>query len=82
MLRPDWIVPYKQKTDLYLGLNRNIQEARNIVKEANQIITSTTERRELTEKMIQVEVYDGNYEEALKLLKSEKIDCLSSSILF
>ena len=71
MLRPDWRVPYNQKSIVYVKWNRNTQKARIILNEANQMIASTVAQRPLLRMMIILELYDGNYEEALK--KSEAL---------
>ena len=72
MLRPDWNNPYDRKSRIYVKWNMNTQKARTILKEANQIITSTVEQIPLRHEMILLEIYDGNYEEALKYLLLEK----------
>ncbi len=71
-LKPDWISPYYTKSRIYLKWKGNTQKARAILREADQMITSTEERTSLRETMILLELYGGNYLEALKYLRLEK----------
>ena len=68
-LRPDWIALYTGKSHVIVKWEGNTQKARSILNEANQMITSTDDEPRLRRRKIMLDLYDGNYKEALK--KSE-----------
>ncbi len=67
MLSPEWPDPYLEKSLIYVNLTGNTQKARIILREANQMINSNNKQIVLGQMMV-LELYDGNYEEALKYL--------------
>jgi tetratricopeptide (TPR) repeat protein len=71
-LQPDWSEPYSSKSRIYLKWNMDIQKARTILAEADQMITSTDQKTFLRHWMFLLELYDGNYQDALKYLSLEK----------
>ncbi len=81
-LRPDWYDPYFTKSRIYIKWKGNTQKARLILKEANQKITSTIEQTRLRQPMILLELYEGNYEEALKYLSAENFEAFQSQYYF
>ena len=82
MLRPDWGRPYHLKSLIYVKWNGNTRESRKIVKEAEQIITSTVEQIPLKHVLIRLELYDGNYEEAIKYLSLERFEAFQNQAYF
>jgi serine/threonine-protein kinase len=82
MLRPDWVRPYYHKSRYCVKWNGDTREARKIIKKAEQIITSTVEITQLRHMMIRLAIYDGNYEEALKYLTSEKSEVYQDQLYF
>ena len=74
-LAPDWPTPYSQKAWLYLTWEGNTDKAQVVLEEALQSIKSA-EDPEIVNLLVTLDVYDGNYQEALDRLslKSEDID--------
>jgi TolB-like protein/Tfp pilus assembly protein PilF len=72
MLRPDWGTSYYYESLAYVNWNKNIQKARDILTEANQIITSPVEQAQLRRAMFSLELYDGKYEKAIMYLSLDK----------
>jgi TolB-like protein/tetratricopeptide (TPR) repeat protein len=82
MLNPDWYNPYYQKSSLYVKWKQDIQQARAVLKEANQVITSSVDKVLLTYVSILLELYDRNYEEALRYLSLEKSEAFQNQFYF
>jgi len=74
-LRPDMPVAYDRKSGLYLCWQGSTQKARAVLQEALQHI-KLTEDPYTVNLLVNIDVYDGNYQEALDRLslKSEDID--------
>jgi serine/threonine protein kinase/tetratricopeptide (TPR) repeat protein len=74
-LSPDWPIPYAEKAQLYLLWERSTQEARAVLQEALDNVKST-EESSIVNVLVTLDVFDGNYQEALDRLslKSEDID--------
>jgi serine/threonine-protein kinase len=81
-LRPEWGISYYQEALAYVNWNKNIQKARDILKEANQIITSPVEQTQLRYAMFYLALYDGNYEEAIMYLSLEKSEARDDQFNF
>jgi len=81
-LRPDWIAPYYLRAFIDVNLNRNTTNARILLKEINQLSTSTDEQTSLRNTWIRIELYDGNYEEALRYLFLERSEAFKSQFNF
>ncbi|MHC4582878.1 MAG: protein kinase domain-containing protein [Planctomycetota bacterium] len=74
-LRPDWPTPYARKANLYLLWEGKTEKARAVLQEALENIKST-ENFEIIDWLVDIDVFDGNYQEALDRLslKSKDID--------
>jgi serine/threonine-protein kinase len=74
-LRPDWPGSYVGKAKLYLRSEGKTKEARTILEEALQK-TNSIEKIEIEDCLVDIDVYEGYYQEALDRLslKSEDID--------
>ena len=75
LLRPDWDEGYARKAQLYLLWEGKTEKARAVLQEGLEYIKST-ENFEIVNSLVDIDVYDGNYQEALDRLslKSEDID--------
>ena len=80
--RPEWSISYYYKALAYVNWNKNIQKARDIIKEANQIITSPDEQTQLRYAMFSLALYDGNYEEAIMYLSLQKSEARDDQFNF
>ncbi len=77
MLRPDWPKGYNNKAWLYLRWEGSTEKARAVLKEALQNIKSAEDPGiGIANLLVNIDVYDGNYQGALDRLslKSEDID--------
>jgi serine/threonine protein kinase/Flp pilus assembly protein TadD len=74
-LAPDLPGPYDSKAWLYLLWEGNKEKARAVLKEAVQN-TKSGDQSDIVNSLVDIDVYDGNYQEALDRLslKSEDID--------
>jgi len=74
LLRPDWPKGYFRKAQLYLCWEGSTEKARAVLEEALLNIKST-EDAEIVNSLVNIDVYDGHYQEALDRLslKSEYI---------
>ncbi len=74
-LSPDWPIPYARKANLYLLWEGKTEKARAVLQEALENIKST-ENFEIVDWLVDIDVFDGNYQEALDRLslKSKDID--------
>jgi serine/threonine-protein kinase len=81
-LRPDWAEPYYAKADNYVKWNMNTRQARIILEKDSQMFTSTVEQKRLRQEMIRLELFDGNYEEALRYLSLEKSEAFQNQFYF
>jgi serine/threonine-protein kinase len=81
LLRPDWPEGYARKAQLYLRWEGSTEKARKVLAEALQNIKSA-EDAEIVNSLVDIDVFDGNYQEALDRLslKSEDIDNQNSFI--
>jgi tetratricopeptide (TPR) repeat protein len=73
-LAPDWPTPYSGKARLYLTWEGNTDKAQVVLEEALESIKSA--ENPFIDLLVTLDVYDGNYQEALDRLssKSEDID--------
>jgi tetratricopeptide (TPR) repeat protein len=74
-LAPDLARPYICKAQLYLFWEGNIKMARAVTEEALKNIKSPEEYPPTTYWLIELDVYEGNYQEALDRLSSRPEDC-------
>ena len=81
MLSPDWFEPYEFKIHTYLNSKGNTNKARLILEEASQMISST-EAPGFIEIRVLLDIYDGNYQEALKYLSLESFDAFQSQMYY
>jgi TolB-like protein/Tfp pilus assembly protein PilF len=74
-LSPDWPMPYASKAQLYLLWEGKTENARAILQDGLENIKST-EDFEIVDWLIDVDMLDGNYQDALDRLslKSEDVD--------
>ncbi|MHC4507874.1 MAG: protein kinase domain-containing protein [Planctomycetota bacterium] len=74
-LSPDWHVPYARKANLYLLWEGKTEKARAVLQEGLENIKST-ENFEIVDWLVDIDAFDGNYQEALDRLslKSQDID--------
>ncbi|MHC4594730.1 MAG: protein kinase domain-containing protein [Planctomycetota bacterium] len=74
-LSPDWPIPHARKANLYLLWEGKTEKARAVLEEALENIKST-ENFEIVDWLVDIDVFDGNYQEALDRLslKSKDID--------
>ena len=77
-LSPDWPMPYAWKAQLYLLWEGKTEKARAVLHEGLENIKST-ENFEVVDWLVNIDVLDGNYQEALDRLslKSEDVDNLN-----
>jgi len=77
-LSPDWPMPYAWKAQLYLLWEGSTEKARAVLQEGLENIKST-ENFEVVDWLVDIDVLDGNYQEALDRLslKSEDVDNLN-----
>jgi serine/threonine-protein kinase len=74
-LSPDWPDPYSAKVQLYLLWKGSTKKARTVLEEALQNIKSV-EDSDIVNRLVNIDVFDGNYQGALDRLslKSEDAD--------
>ena len=82
MLRPDYYNPYGMKAQLFIKLDANTEKARIIMRQVNQMSTSTAEQIAIRHEMMFLEILDGNYEEALKYLQLQKLEAFDGIYSF
>ncbi len=77
-LAPNWPMPYAWKAQLYLLWEGKTDKARAVLQEGLENVKST-ENYEIVEWLVDIDVLDGNYQEALDRLslKSEDVDSLN-----
>ena len=75
LLRPDWDKGYARKAQLHLLWEGKTEKARAVLEEALQNVKSA-ENADIFNSLVDVDVFDGNYEEAFDRLslKSKDID--------
>ena len=80
-LAPHWPVPYSRKASVYLLREGSTKKARTILAEALQNFKSAEEPF-IVNSLVNIDIFDGNYQEALDRLslKSEDIDSQFSFI--
>jgi serine/threonine-protein kinase len=80
-LAPSWPVPYSRKAGIYLRREGSTKKARAVLKEALQNFKSAEEPF-ILDSLVTLDVYDGNYQEALDWLslKAEDSDSQFSFI--
>ncbi|MBC8216851.1 MAG: tetratricopeptide repeat protein, partial [Planctomycetes bacterium] len=74
-LSPDWHIPYARKANLYLLAEGKTEKARAVLQEGLEN-TKSTENFEIVDWLVDIDAFDGNYQEALDRLslKSKDID--------
>jgi len=77
-LRPDSPISYSSKAWLYLFWEGKTEKARAVLEEASQNIGSLEDRLIV----VLLDVFDGNYQEALAQLSSLKLEAFESSFYF
>jgi TolB-like protein/Tfp pilus assembly protein PilF len=82
LLRPDWYLPYYYNAFAHVKRNGDTQKARSVLKEANYMISSAVKETYMNHAIILLELYDGNYEEALKYLTAEKSEAFQDDSRF
>ncbi|GAF95042.1 unnamed protein product, partial [marine sediment metagenome] len=81
MRSPDGFASYEYKIHTYLNSKGNTNKARLILEEASQMISSTKNPRFIKIEVL-LDVYDGNYQEALKYLSLESFDAVQDQFYY
>jgi len=81
LLSPDWPDPYVSKARLYLLREGNTQKARAVLEESSQNIGSV-EDPFIVLWFILLNLFDGDYQEALAQLSSWKLEAFESQFYF
>jgi len=80
-LAPDWPRPYAWKVQLYLLWEGKTEKAWAVLEEASQNIGSLEDRL-IVLRSVLLDVFDGNYQEALAQLSSWKLEAFESHFYF
>ncbi|MCP4263380.1 MAG: protein kinase, partial [Planctomycetes bacterium] len=75
-LSPDWPLPYSGKAGLYLRWEGSIEKARAVLEEALQN-TKLADADGIVNSLIMLDVFDGNYQEALDRLSLKSDDVIN-----
>jgi serine/threonine-protein kinase len=80
-LRPDWPLPYAWKAWLYLQWEGNKEKTREVVEQASQNIGSL-EDNWIVYRSVVLDVFDGDYQEALDRLSSCRSEAFDTQFFF
>jgi serine/threonine-protein kinase len=82
MLQPDWNYPYYKLSLVYLQWEGDTRKAREILENAVRNNKSFMSDSLIIETNVCIDIYDGNYEEALKILSLYKSNVFQTQFYF
>jgi TolB-like protein/Tfp pilus assembly protein PilF len=82
MLQPDWVYPYLLLSRMALRWNGNTKKAREILENAARNNKYSVSDSMVIETNVFIDIYDGNYEEALKEMSRIKYDIIQTQFYF
>jgi TolB-like protein/Flp pilus assembly protein TadD len=81
-INPDWTYPYQDLSELYLKIDGNTIRARELLDNEFRRNRTLLKDSLIVEARILINIYDGNYEEALKELSQSRSDIFENQWYF
>ena len=81
-LQPDWVFPYQFLSQMILRWDGNTKKAKEILENAARNNKSSISDSLVIQANVQIDIYDKNYDEALKEISSLKYDVIQNQAYF